>query len=73
MNDTNKLSKLKTVIIVAIVTAMVLSLSWICTCGLIKIITICLGCSFSWSIATAIWLLLYMLKTIFDNTIAMKK
>gem|GEM_PF-3717849 len=32
------------------------SLIWIIFCGLVKVVTIILGISFSWSIATCIWL-----------------
>lgn len=31
-------------------------LSWLLTCGLIKLITLCFGWKFSWAIATGIWL-----------------
>lgn len=31
---------------------------WLVTCGLIKLITIGLGCKFSWSVATVIYILL---------------
>lgn len=35
-------------------------LSWISTCGIIKLITICFGWTFKWSIATGIWLVLLL-------------
>ena len=31
-------------------------ISWIVTCGIIKLITMCFGWKFSWAIATGIWL-----------------
>lgn len=40
----------------------VLALSWIVTCGFIKLITICFGWTFKWSIATGIWLILLLLE-----------
>ena len=40
-------------------------LSWIATCGLIKLITLCFGWAFSWAIATGIWLVILILKNIF--------
>lgn len=43
----------------------VYALSWIVTCGLIKLITLCFGWAFSWAIATGIWLVILILKTIF--------
>ena len=41
---------------------------WLITCGLIKLITICFGLAFSWSIATGIWLILLILKSIFSDS-----
>ena len=35
--------------------------SWIATCGLIKLITLCFGWTFSWSIATGIWLIMLVI------------
>lgn len=43
----------------------VYALSWIVTCGLTKLITLCFGWAFSWAIATGIWLVILILKTIF--------
>ena len=37
-------------------------LSWIVICGFIKLITICFGWTFKWSIATGIWLILLLLE-----------
>lgn len=44
-------------------------LSWILTCGIIKLITLCFGLTFKWSIATGIWLMLCILKSIFNVTV----
>ena len=33
---------------------------WLATCGLIKMITLCFGWTFSWLIATGIWLILLL-------------
>ena len=33
---------------------------WLATCGLIKLITLCFGWTFSWIIATGIWLILLL-------------
>lgn len=38
------------------------AISWLATCGLIKLITLCFGWTFSWLIATGIWLILCLLK-----------
>ena len=43
-------------------------LSWIVTCGIIKLITMCFGWTFKWSIATGIWLIISILKSIFKTT-----
>lgn len=45
------------------------SLSWIVTCGIIKLITMCFGWTFKLSIATGIWLILCIMKSIFKITI----
>ena len=44
-------------------------ISWIITCGIIKLITICFGLTFSWAIATGIWLILCLLKSVFSVTV----
>ena len=40
--------------------------SWIVTCGIIKLITMCFGWTFKWSIATGIWLIICILRSIFN-------
>lgn len=47
---------------------LVYAASWIVTCGLIKLITMCFGWTFKWSVATGIWLLIMVAKKIFSNT-----
>lgn len=44
-----------------------LALSWIVTCGIIKLITLCFGVAFSWLIATGIWLVFLLLKSVFGK------
>lgn len=41
--------------------------SWIITCGIVKLITLCFGWSFKWSFATGIWLILILIKNLIDN------
>ena len=41
--------------------------SWIVTCGVIKLITMCFGWQFKWSIATGIWLVMCLARTLFNN------
>ena len=36
-------------------------ISWLITCGVIKVITLCFGLTFSWPVATGIWLCLTLL------------
>lgn len=55
-------------VIAVIVTVLFLyGVSWIATCGVIKLITICFGWTFKWSIATGIWLLLWLLDGLFKR------
>lgn len=42
------------------------SVSWIITCGIIKLITLCFGLTFKWSVATGIWLIILILRSIFN-------
>ena len=42
-----------------------LALSWIITCGFIKLICLCFGLTFSWAIATGIWLVILLLRLVF--------
>lgn len=44
------------------------AVSWIITCGIIKLITLCLGWTFAWSWATGIWLIMFLLQSMFKNT-----
>ena len=44
-------------------------ISWIVTCGIIKLITLCFGITFKWSVATGIWLIICLLRSIFRVTV----
>lgn len=46
--------------------------SWILTCGVIKLITLCFGWQFKWSIATGIWLVMCLARTVFNKTSSSK-
>lgn len=50
-----------------IVLVVAFGLSWIVTCGVIKLITMCFGWQFKWSIATGIWLVMCLARTVFKN------
>lgn len=47
-------------------------ISWIATCGIIKLITICFGLTFKWSVATGIWLVICLLQGIFKSNSSSK-
>lgn len=55
-------------IIIAILVA-IYGISWIITCGIIKLITMCFGLTFKWNIATGIWFVILLLKEIFSVTV----
>ena len=56
-------------IVVVLCLAILLGMSWIVTCGLIKLITMCFGLEFSWPVATGIWLIMIMLRNILNATV----
>ena len=58
-----------TAVIVITILALCYGLSWIVTCGIIKLITMCFGLTFKWSIATGIWLIICILKSVFNVTV----
>ena len=61
------------VVIVAILfAAAACAVSWISVCGIIKLITLCFGWSFSWAIATGIWLIFFLVKIVFDKVVSVK-
>lgn len=45
----------------------VITLSWIVACGLIKLITLCFGLNFSWGIATGTWLITSIIWSLFGS------
>lgn len=49
------------------------AISWIITCGIIKLITMCFGWTFSWAWATGIWLIMFLAKSVFGNHTTVKK
>ena len=54
-------------ILLIIVSLLALAFSWIVTCVIIKLITLCFGVAFSWLIATGIWLVFLLLKSVFGK------
>lgn len=60
--------------LIAIVTYLAIAgISWIVTCGIIKLITLCFGWTFSWAWATGIWLVMFLLRSIFSHTTTIRK
>ena len=57
------------IFIVILLLAVGYAISWIITCGIVKLITICFGLTFSWAIATGVWLILRLLKSVFSITV----
>ena len=72
-NLKNKIAEGGAVALVVIgILAFAYGLSWIVTCGIIKLITMCFGWTFKWSIATGIWLVMCLLQSIFKVTVKNK-
>lgn len=57
------------VLLVLAIVVIAFGLSWIITCGIIKLITLCFGWTFSWGIATGIWFMMMLLKKVFNVTV----
>ncbi len=55
-----------TIIVIALM-VLFYGLSWIVTCGIIKLITMCFGLAFKWSVASGIWLIIVLLQSIFKS------
>lgn len=47
-------------------------ISWITMCGVIKLITMCFGWTFRWSIATGVWMIICIMRSIFKTNISKK-
>lgn len=69
----NKHSGIAAGTIVALVVIAVLGISWISTCGVVYLVCACFGWTFTWPIATGIWLLTCLARSIFSNTTTVKK
>ena len=61
------------VILAIVIYLAVCMVSWIATCGIIKLITMCFGWTFSWAWATGIWLVMYLLRATLSDTVTVKK
>lgn len=54
--------------VVLISAVILLILSWLITCGIVKLITLCFGLTFSWAVATGIYFLLLLIKGFFGGS-----
>lgn len=57
------------ILVVLAIVILAFGISWILTCGIIKLITLCFGWTFSWGIATGIWFVMMLLKKVFNVTV----
>lgn len=57
----------KSMILALLTVGVLYFVSWILTCGIIKLITMCFGMQFSWLIATGIWIILCIARDVFSH------
>lgn len=62
-------NKIEFTLYVVFILMLAFGFSWILTCGIYKLITLCFGWTFKWSIATGIWLILLILQRTFKSTV----
>lgn len=72
-NLVNTHSGCMAILMVVVVYFLALAISWLITCGIIKLITMCFGWAFSWPIATGVWLLMILGKSVFGRSVTVKK
>ena len=49
------------------------AISWLITCGIFYLITLCFSLEFSWLTATGVWLIMVLLRSIFSVTVKNKE
>ena len=49
------------------------AISWLITCGIFYLITLCFDLEFSWLTATGVWLVMVLLRGIFSVTVKNKE
>lgn len=69
----NKHSGITAGIIFVLLFVAIFALSWISTCGVIALICKCFGWTFSWGMATGVWLLTCLARSVFKSTTTVKK
>lgn len=57
------------ILVIIAILAIALGISWICTVGIVYLITLCFHLKFTWLIATGIWLVLLLLSSVFSVTV----
>lgn len=68
-----KLSKILTGVFIALFLAMALGVSWIATCGVVYLITLCFEWGFKWGVATGVWLILLFIVPLLKPNVTVKK
>ena len=63
----------KDILTIVLVIVGLVFLEWITTVGIIKLITMCFGWTFKWSVATGIWLIICILQSIFKSNVNVKR
>ena len=63
----------KNILAIILVIVGLVFLEWIITVGIIKLITMCFGWTFKWSVATGIWLIICILQSIFKSNVNVKR
>ena len=63
----------KDILTIVLVIVGLVFLEWIVTVGIIKLITMCFGWTFKWSVATGIWLIICILQSIFKSNVNVKR
>lgn len=56
------------ILVITLVYLVVCAFSWLCACGIIKLITLCFGWAFSWKVATGIWLAMYLFRAVLSKS-----
>lgn len=54
-------------LLAVVVFAAICGISWIATCGLVYLVTLCFHWTFSWAVATGIWLMMILARSIFNH------
>ena len=52
--------------------AALMGVSWLITCGIVKLVTMCFGWTFTWGMATGVWLIMILAKAVFSNHTTVK-